>query len=164
MAKAAGVSKDAIYRRYTDAQALLLDALADQSIPTLAADEPPEQALIAFAHDLFRYFAGGDGYANLRVHVDGPQHPAILQQYRNRVVEPQLAKAVEVLEQARRDGRIDADVSPSAVIEALGGAVMICALASPPLGAVEPTDAAVARQLTAFVQQILHGRVTDPRS
>lgn len=158
VARAAGVSKDAVYRRYADPQTLLLEALSDQSVPVLAADRPIEEALIAFATDTLAYFASGNGYANLRLHVDGVQHPKMLEEYRTRVVEPQLAQAVDVLERARQTGEIDPGVSPSAVIEALGGAVMLYALASAPQAGAESSDLATLRQLTVFVRQILHGR------
>ena len=167
VARAAGVSKDAVYRRYSDAQSLLLAALSDQAVPTLACDRPIEEALVAYACEVFTYFASGNGYANLRVHVDAAQYPDVLQQYRTRVVEPQIALAVSVLERARDEGQLNPDISCAAVIEALSGAVMVYALASAPWpggagdkgGAV---DAATLRQLTEFVQQVLHGRLTDP--
>lgn len=161
VARVAGVSKDAVYRRYSDAQSLLLDALADQAVPTLAGDRPIEEALVAYACEVFSYFASGNGYANLRVHIDGAQYPDVLKQYRIRVVEPQIEQAVAVLERARDSGQIDSDTSCTAVIEALGGAVMVHALASVPsqLVASGAPNAATVRQLTDFVQQILYGRV-----
>jgi len=160
VAKAAGVSKDAVYRRYPDAQALLLDALSDQAMPVLAAARPVEEALVAYACEVFAYFASGHGNANLRVHVDGGQYPEVLQQYRKRIVEPQLRRAIEVLEDARRRGQIHADASPAAVIEAIGGAVMVYALASSwRIGDDGALDPVAVRQLTDFVQQILHGRL-----
>lgn len=162
VARAAGVSKDAVYRRYADPQALLLDALSGQSVPALSADRPVEEALIGFASDTFTYFSSGSGYANLRVHVDGAQHPKVLEEYRTRVVEPQLAAAVDVLQRARQAGQLEPGVSPSAVIEALGGAVMLYALASAPLRDAGSPDDATLRQLTVFVRQILHGRGDDP--
>jgi AcrR family transcriptional regulator len=166
VAKSAGVSKDAVYRRYSDAQSLLIDALSDQAVPTLAADRPLEEALVAYACDVFSYFASGNGYANLRVHVDAAQYPDVLQQYRLRVIEPQIAHAIDVLGHAREEGRLHPDISCTSVIEALGGAVIVYALASAPwLGAAdeegEVVDSATVRQLTHFVQQILHGRLID---
>jgi AcrR family transcriptional regulator len=162
VAKAAGVSKDAVYRRYSDAQSLLLDALSDQTIPVLASDQPIEDALVDYACDVFRYFASGNGNANLRVHVDGGQYPEVLQEYRRRVVEPQIQQAVGVLEQAREGGEIHSDASLAAVMEALGGAVMVYALASSwRLDESGTLDQATVRQLTEFVQQILHGRLVD---
>jgi AcrR family transcriptional regulator len=166
VAKAAGVSKDAVYRRYCDARSLLLDALSDQAVPLLADGLPIEEALVAFACEVFTYFAGGNGYANLRVHIDAAQYPDILQQYRVRVLEPQIEQAVGVLERARDDGEVHPDISSTAVIEALGGAVMVYALTSAPWpGAAgqegELLDSATVTQITEFVQQILHGRLTD---
>ncbi|TAM65259.1 TetR/AcrR family transcriptional regulator [Mycobacterium sp.] len=162
VAKAAAVSKDAVYRRYSDAQSLLLDALSDQVVPGLADDRPIEDALVAYACDAFRYFASGIGNANLRVHVDGGRYPEVLQEYRKRVVEPQIEQAVGVLERARRNGEIHVDASSAAVIEALGGAVMVYALASSwRLDETDELDPATVRQLTDFVQQILYGRLVD---
>lgn len=166
VAKAAGVSKDAVYRRYSDARALLLDALSDQAVPLLADDRPIEEALVAFACEVFSYFAGGNGYANLRVHIDAAQYPDVLQQYRVRVVEPQIEQTVGVLERARDEGHLHPDTSCAAVVEALGGAVMVYALATAPWPGAADTegellDVATVRQLTEFVQQILYGRLTD---
>lgn len=166
VAKAAGVSKDAVYRRYSDARSLLLDALADQTTPALADDRPIEDALVAYACEVFTYFAGGNGYANLRVHIDAGQYPDVLRHYRTRVVEPQIAHAVGVLERARDDGQLHPDTSCAAVVEALGGAVMVYALATAPWPGADgqegdQLDAATMRQMTDFVQQILYGRLTD---
>lgn len=162
VARAAGVSKDAVYRRYSDAEALLLDALSVQSLPLLADDRPVEEALVAFACDVFAYFASGNGYANLRVHIDGSRYPNVLRQYRDRVVKPQITHAVTVLEKAKKAGGIHPGTSTRAVVEALGGAVMVYALAGDSHlddhGRLDPT---AVRQLTEVVQQILHGRLTD---
>ncbi|AEF37827.1 hypothetical protein JDM601_3827 [Mycolicibacter sinensis] len=47
------------------------------------------------------------------------------------------------------------------MIEALGGVIMVHALATPPqLTAAGAPDADTTAQITVFVQQILHGRVT----
>jgi len=164
VAKAAGVSKDAVYRRYSDAQSLLLDALAGQTVPALADDRPIEEALVAYACEVFTYFASGNGNANLRVHVDAAQYPDVLQQYRIRVIEPQIAHAVSVLGRAREEGDLHPDTSCAAVIEALGGAVMVYALSSAPShgGNTGAPGPATVRQLTEFVQQILYGRLTEP--
>ncbi|MGV0714497.1 TetR/AcrR family transcriptional regulator [Mycolicibacterium sp. XJ662] len=165
VARAAGVSKDAVYRRYPDAEALLLDALSAQSLPLLADDRPVEDALVAFGCDVFAYFASGNGYANLRVHIDGGSYPNVLQQYRDRVVEPQITQAVTVLEKAKTAGALHPDASPSAVVEALGGAVIVLALAGDSrLDDDGRPEADVVRQLTEVVQQILHGRLTDAPS
>lgn len=165
VARAAGVSKDAVYRRFPDAKSLLLEALSDQPVPLLSADPPIEKALISFACDAFTYFASGDGLANLRVHVDGLQHPDILQEYRSRVVQPQIEHAVTVLEDAQRGGQLHPDASPAAVIEALGGVIMVHALATTPhLTVTGSPDAATTAQITAFVEQILHGRVAAQSS
>lgn len=165
VARAAGVSKDAVYRRYSDAETLLLDALSDQSLPLLADDRPVEEALVAFACDVFAYFASGNGYANLRVHIDGGRYPNLLEQYRDRVVEPQMTQAITVLEKARKAGTIHPDTSTRAVVSALGGAVIVHALAGgSPLDGEGRPDATVVRQLSEVVQQLLHGRLTDVSS
>lgn len=166
VARTAGVSKDAVYRRYPDAQALLLDALSAQSVARLADNRPIEEALIAFACDAFAYFAGGDGYANLRVHVDGRQYPEIFEQYRLRVLKPQTEHAIGVLERAREGGQLAPGTSCAAVFEAVAGAVMLYALSTPPpvlgdAGVAASLDTAMVQRLTECVQQVLHGCVTD---
>ena len=99
--KAAGVSKDAVYRRYPDAQtAAARRACPIRPFPCLPTT-PIEEALIAYASDVFAYFASGNGYANLRVHIDAARYPDVLREYRIRVIEPQISQAVGVLERAR---------------------------------------------------------------
>lgn len=164
VAKAAGVSKDAVYRRYRDAQSLLIDSLSDQCVPVLSEDGPIEKALLEFACDTFTFFAGGSGYANLRVHLDAPRYPEILEAYRTRVLGPQRGHAVGVLEKARDQGRLDPDIPCVAVVEALGGAVMVFAMTSVPWDGVadkdmgEP-DPMVRRRLSEYVTLILNGSV-----
>ncbi len=158
VARAARVSKDAIYRRYPDAQELLLDALSDQSFPVLSEDKPVEEALVDFACDVFNYFADGDGYSNLRVHIDGAKYPVVLERYRRGVIEPQLAQAAGVLERARKAGHVNRLLHPSAVMEALGGAVMVYALTSTSSTEMCSRSPDVVRQLNVFVHQILYGQ------
>ncbi len=162
VARAAGVSKDAVYRRYSDAEVLLLEALSDQSVPTLVDDRPIEEALVAYACDVFAYFASGNGYANLRVHIDGARYPNVLQQYRDRVVNPQITQAVSVLEKIKKAGALHPETSTGAVVAALGGAVIVLALAGGShLDDDGKPDADVVRQLTEVVQQLLHGRLIE---
>ncbi|MCX2930619.1 TetR/AcrR family transcriptional regulator [Mycobacterium sp. CVI_P3] len=162
VAKAAGVSKDAVYRRYPDAETLLLDALSDDSVPMLAEDMPVKEALVSFAREVFVYFASGNGHANLRVHVDGALYPNVLQQYRSRVVEPQLSQAVGVLERGRQSGELHPDADPTVIMEALGGAVMVHALATAHLGEDAAPNPETMRVLEGFVHQLLYGHVARP--
>lgn len=132
VARNAGVSKDAVYRRFADAKALLLAAISERNMPSLAEDVPLREALVDYAGAIFDYFTSGDGYANLRVHLDGPKHPEVLNSYRSDVVEPALHRDSAVLRRAQDAGRLSAGVDCEAAILAIGGAVMVLALAHGP--------------------------------
>lgn len=155
VAKAAGVSKDSVYRRYADGQALLLGSLADRAMPSLTVGRQIEDSLVAYAVAIFDYLSSGDGYAYLRVHVDGPRYPDILREYQRKIVLPALARDVAALNGAREAGLVAKETDCEAVISALGGAVLLFALTQPRDDDCErPT---VLRRMRRLVRQLLRG-------
>lgn len=128
VAKAAGVSKDAVYRRHRDRESLLLDALADQCVPAVPSGGPIEEAVVTYAVAIYDYVTSGDGYANLRIHLDGPRYPDVLAEYQRRVLAPSREHDVEILLRARNDGHLPQDTDCEAVITAVSGAVLLFAL------------------------------------
>jgi AcrR family transcriptional regulator len=154
VAKAAGVSKDAVYRRYPDRQSLLLDALADQAMPALSDGGSIEEALVAYALEIFDYVTSGDGYANLRIHLDGGRYPEVLTAYQQRVVEPALARDIEVVRRARDAGQLSRETNCEAVITAISGALLIFALSRRSPDDARSRSGAI-RQIREMVHQIL---------
>ncbi|MEB3071152.1 TetR/AcrR family transcriptional regulator [[Mycobacterium] vasticus] len=164
VAKASGVSRDAVNRRYADSATLLLDALADQTLPALSETAPVQEALVAYAVATFDYVASGDGFANLRVHLDGECHPEILWAYHERVVAPAAKRDIETLQRARDAGLLGTTTDCEAVIMTVNGTMLAIALARQ-AGAVSQDRQSTIRHIQQVVHQILHGAVgprTDP--
>jgi AcrR family transcriptional regulator len=156
------VSKDAVYRRFSDLKSLLLAALSERAMPSLSDRAPIRSALTDYVAAIFDYFTRGDGYANLRVHLDGPKHPDILAAYRSDVVEPALQHDSAVLRRAQEVGELGPNVDCDAVIVAIGGACMLLALAKGSGQFIDDVgydhaSPEVMPQLNAIVEQVLHG-------
>jgi len=156
VAKAAEVSKDAVYRRYPSREALLLDALTDQTMPSLASAEPIEEALVTYAIAIFDYLSSGDGLANLRIHLDGSRYPEVLIAYQEQVVEPSLARDVDVVRNAVDSGELPPTTDCRAVITALSGALLVFTL-SRQHGAGDRARSTAIRRIREIVHQIVHG-------
>lgn len=138
VAKSAGVSRDVLYRRYTDQEALLLDALADAVLPTVAAGEGPiRDRLMTYARDIYTYFTSADGVSSLRIHLEARQFPELYEKYRSRVVDPNFVVNISALNEAARRGDLRETADPVAVLESIGGGVLIHALFSQHSGAVQ---------------------------
>lgn len=136
VAKAARVSRDVLYRRFPDREALLIDALADAVLPTVAGDGPIRDRLMTYARDIYTYFTSADGIASLRIHLEGKQFPDLYAAFRSRVVDPNFEVNIAALGEAARRGGLRAKVDPVAVLESIGGGVLIHALYSQHAGAL----------------------------
>lgn len=137
VAKSAGVSRDVLYRRYTDQEALLLDALADAVLPTVAGGGPIRDRLMTYARDIYTYFTSADGISSLRIHLEARQFPELYEKYRSRVVDPNFEVNISALNEAARQGDLRETADPVAVLEAIGGGVLIHALYSQHAGAAK---------------------------
>lgn len=137
VAKSAGVSRDVLYRRYTDQEALLLDALADATLPTVAGEGPIRDRLMTYARDIYTFFTSADGISSLRIHLEARQFPELYERFRSRVVDPNFEVNITALNEAANRGDLRETADPVAVLEAIGGGVLIHALFSQHAGAVE---------------------------
>ena len=122
VAKAAGVGKPAIYRRFSDKAGLVAHVISRQ----LPALEPPDL---------------GDSRAELRRAVeqglpaDGPshvgliggliaeqdRHPELIEAFRKHVLLPRRAIVRSIIERAQTRGDIRDDIDPEAALELIAG-------------------------------------------
>lgn len=137
VAKSAQVSRDVLYRRYSDKESLLLDALADAVLPTVSGQGSIRDQLMTYARDIYEYFTSADGVASLRVHLEAAQFPELYRAYRSRVVDPNFELNIAALDQAVRNGELRKTADSTAVLEAIGGGVLIHALYSQRAGATQ---------------------------
>jgi len=155
VAKSAQVSRDVLYRRYADKENLLLDALADAVLPTVSGQGPIRDQLMTYARDIYDYFTSSDGVASLRIHLEAAQFPDLYRAYRSRVVDPNFEFNVAALDQAARKGQLRKTANNVAILEAIGGGVLIHALFSQRAGATRKASRlsrdALDAALTSFV-------------
>jgi AcrR family transcriptional regulator len=135
VAKSAQVSRDVLYRRYPDKESLLLDALADAAVPTVGGRGPIRDQLMTYARDVYKYFTSTDGIASLRIHLEAAQFPKLYRAYRSQVVDPKFDLNIAALDQAVCSGELPKTADSVAVLEAIGGGVLIHALYSQRAGA-----------------------------
>lgn len=162
VAKAAQVSRDVIYRRYPDREALLLDALADAMLPAVDGDGPIREQLMRYARDIYRYFTSAEGIASLRVHLEGQQFPQLYQAYREQVVDPNFITNIAALDAAAHCGGLRETIDTVAVLEAIGGGVLIHALFSQHTGATADSTAPREDQLEAALANFVALALKDP--
>lgn len=133
VAHQARVSKDAIYRRYASKTELLL-ATMDRPVEDHAAVAPEDdvrQYLIAAARRYFDYVSG-DGINSLRVFVEAPQNPELLEAFHKELAAPVIVQARAAIRAAMDAGLLPAATAPTAVLDAILGGVVMHLLATPP--------------------------------
>lgn len=167
VAAAAGVSRDAVSRRFPERADLLVEALAASGLPML---EPPAgrslaEWLLDLARGVYRTFTEGTGRAHLRVHFDAVAVPELYRTYRERVLDPAQAVLRErIAESARAEGWVDVD--PAAVLEDVLGPTLLLAMTNQVVDAADVSRVAtVADRLPAIVDRALAVRagVSPPR-
>jgi AcrR family transcriptional regulator len=158
VAKHAGVSRDAIYRRHADRESLLLDALSTRVAPVLGSDGSIADRLIAYANAVYDTFVAGDGVANLRVHVDAPSFPELFLAYSERVVEPDVRSVESALKRARLAGELNPDADVTAIVRGILGGIMLHAmLYTAHLGGSAQPDRGRDPAVVRIVRQVLLG-------
>ena len=164
VAKAAQVSRDVIYRRYPDREALLLDALADAVLPVVDGRGSIREQLMRYARDIYRYFTSAEGIASLRIHLEGQQFPQLYHAYRERVVDPNFVVNLAALDAAGYRGDLRETIDTVAVLEAIGGGVLIHALFSQHAGAAPEARAPSEAQLEATLTNFVNLALDTPRT
>ena len=134
VAHQARVSKDAIYRRYTSKTELLLATMArgaDDHLPVVPGSDI-RQYLITAAHRYFDAYVSGNGVNSLRIFVEAPQNPELLEAFRTERAAPVIVQSRAAIRAAMDAGQLPAATSPTAVLDAILGGVVMHLLATPP--------------------------------
>lgn len=134
VAREAGVSKDALYRRHPNRVDLLLSAMArtfDEQT-RMAPDADVRDYLIGVAAEYFGDFAEGTGRGSLRLFIEAPDNPELAEASQREQSAVGLTQLRSVVRGAMVTGRLPEAVSPTHVIEAILGAIAIHVLVTPP--------------------------------
>jgi AcrR family transcriptional regulator len=122
VAKAAGVGKPAIYRRFANKAELVAHVISRQ-LPVL---EPPD--LGDSRTELWRAVKQGlphDGPAYVRLIggliAEQGRHPELIDAFRRTVLLPRRATVAAIIERGQKRGEIRADIDPDAGLELMAG-------------------------------------------
>jgi AcrR family transcriptional regulator len=158
IAHQARVSKDAIYRRYASKIDLLLAVIsrnAGDHVPE-APVEDTRAYLITMAHLYFEEYISGQGVNSLRIFVEAPQNPELLEAFHRELAAPVIVQTRAAIRVAMDAGLLPLAASPTAVLDAILGGVLMHVLATPP----ELRDRMLAgadTYLTEIVDLVLRG-------
>lgn len=134
VAHQAQVSKDAIYRRYASKTDLLLATMAHaahEHVPVVPQDDI-RQYLIAAANRYFDDYVSGSGVNSLRIFVEAPQNPELLEAFHSERAAPVIVNTRAAIRAAIDAGLLPAAKSPTAVLDAILGGIVMHLLATPP--------------------------------
>lgn len=131
--KAAGVSKDAMYRRYSSREELLEVALHEDPIPVDFDDGADlRDQLIGIAGLTLAAFASPEGIIPFRAFVDAATNPEVGDLYYGKVAVAHVRYMYDLTNRAIAEGRFSAIDRPTAFIDALLGGLVMHVLATPP--------------------------------
>jgi AcrR family transcriptional regulator len=134
IAHQARVSKDAVYRRYASKIDLLLSIIsrdAGDHVPAVPVEDT-RAYLITMAHLYFQEYISGQGVNSLRIFVEAPQNSELLEAFHRELAAPVIVQTRAAIRVAMEAGLLPRATSPTAVLDALLGGVLMHVLATPP--------------------------------
>ncbi len=157
VAHQARVSKDAIYRRYASKVDLLMSAMTrsvEDHLPVPSADI--RAYLIDSANLYFQGFVAANGFNSLRIFVEAPLNPELLEAYHRELSAPIVMRTRAAIRTAMEAGLLPKAASPTAILDAILGGVIMHVLATPP-GLREKMLADAPAYLVELVDLVLRG-------
>jgi AcrR family transcriptional regulator len=154
-----GVGKPALYLRWESPDELLIDALAEITLPMIAEDVGDATAeLAAFAEAMMTTFLTPDGGAVIRIMTEFHAHPALYEQFM--AVNNQIVAGTQaILLRAIERGDLPKSTSAEVVAASVAGCSLVQVLTR--LHAGEQPDAA---EIHAFCQQLARFAVAGAKA
>jgi AcrR family transcriptional regulator len=126
VARRAGIGKAALYLRWSSKEDLLGEAFAAGS-PRFAPEDaelPPRELLLDIGIQMRRQYTGRFGRAMVRLALDADQVPELYQRLSERFYQ-ELDFGIRALDDAGAPNSLPPDTGSIALIEALGGAILM---------------------------------------
>jgi AcrR family transcriptional regulator len=131
IAKRADVAKVTVYRRWSSKEDLLADAIeaAREEIPAADQTDTPAEDLPGIIDQLLPQWSEALTRPRLRILSArllgaGPDHPRLLEAYREHHLKPRRERALATLRRARDTGVLPADADLDMLIDMMNGAIM----------------------------------------
>lgn len=148
IAKRANVAKVTVYRRWSSKEDLLADAIeaAREEIPAADETDRPAEDLQAIIDQLLPQWSEALVQPRLRILAArllgaGPDHPKLLEAYREHHVEPRRERALATLRRARGAGILARDADLDMLIDMMNGAIVqFLLLSQDPIQPAEARD------------------------
>lgn len=163
IAKRADVAKVTVYRRWSSKEDLLADAIeaAREEIPAADETDTPAEDLPGIIDQLLPQWSEALTRPRLRVLSArllgaAPDHPKLLEAYREHHLEPRRERALATLHRARDAGVLAPEADLDMLIDMMNGAIMQYLL----LNEAPPEPAAAREYLERLFRQI---GLRDPR-
>jgi AcrR family transcriptional regulator len=122
VARAAGVGKPAIYRRWSNREQLLVAALDVSDFPTARNCGSIRADLLDYASQWVQWYQYPDrALAARRILYDCQDNPALRALHRQRIVRPRTEAARDITRRAVRRGEIAKSVRSSTIVDLLVG-------------------------------------------
>lgn len=126
IARASGVAKSTIYRRWPSLVLLVLDAveaaLGSRLVPTSEDVEADLAALLRIVLDSL--VANPVGWTLPGIGIDLMRQPELAAEYRRRFIDPLRDQAVALLGRGIEEGRFARTADPEAIVDALAGLII----------------------------------------
>ena len=131
IAKAAGVSRPAVYRRWSSPREVALEAFLERTsdeVPTPDAGTAAE-ALSGHIVAMVRFMRGRGGRIAAELVGDGQGDPEMLAMYRSRLLEPRRREGRRLIERGVEGGEFDPDIDVDIAIDLYAGPIYFRTLA-----------------------------------
>ena len=133
VATQASVSKDAIYRRYRTRIELLLAAMSSgRRRSEVSIDQDIRRYLFGLAKEHFDRYVAEHGFGVLRIFVEASESPELLDAYHHERSAPDVLAARARVRAAIESDELPTVSSPTVVLDAVLGGVVMHVMATPP--------------------------------
>jgi len=158
VAARARVSKDAMYRRYTSKMDLLMATMTNSGggHDAIPYDGDIRAYLMALAREYLKRYSAEHGLGSLRIFIEGIENAELLDAYHREQSAPAVLRARAVVRRAMEAGQLPLETSPTAILDAILGGVIMHVLATPP-GLREKMIAGSELYLNQLVDLVLRG-------